>query len=526
MGRIDLNLISERIRSGQEITELDLSHIRRYHDECSPGEADCVPEAVWADLNMDEVFSRINTTYSAVGAQYLYRQMHLYRRGQSFPPTRFSVFRKFQNNTAAANRFAKILLRLRGAGSAYISRVLLGKLPEKPVYFPLIVLLSLLFIAGIAGLVFMGKQYVLVVIAMAAVNVVVSQVISFRISSFIPDFGSLGRMLGVAASLADTGETGFEEIAVLHRKKSFIRHLQKKFGWLLADTSRMDDLSASVVAYVNNLLLVNLIVFFSAAKYVKMHRKELTEIYEAIGSLDATMAVAGYQFRRSCCCPEIVDEDKVEVVSMYHPVLEEPVSNSFSLTDHSCLITGSNMAGKTTFIKTIGVNMILSETLGICHAESAVFPSVTVLSTIRRRDDLGHGKSYYYVEIESILEFIKKADSSSRFLFLIDEIFRGTNTTERLASSTAVLKYLGERSMVLVTTHDIELENMLGEKYKMFHFQEQIEDGHHFFDYRIKPGPCRSRNAIRLLELAGYPAEIIHEANSLSKQLFRERHAM
>ncbi len=172
------------------------------------------------------------------------------------------------------------------------------------------------------------------------------------------------------------------------------------------------------------------------------------------------------------------------------------------------------------------MNMILSETLGICHAESAVIPSATVLSTIRRRDDLGHGKSYYYVEIESILEFIKKADSGSRFLFLIDEIFRGTNTTERLASSTAVLKYLGERSMVLVTTHDIELENMLGEKYKMFHFQEQIEDGRHFFDYKIKPGPCRSRNAIRLLELSGYPAEIIHEANSLSKQLFREGHAM
>ncbi len=521
MKTFDFNMLAGRIRSGQATTELDLSHIRRYHDECGDSAEEFVPEMVWADLNMDDVFTGINTTHSAVGAQYLYRQMHIYRRGQSFPSTRFSVFRKFQSNTTAADKFAKILLRLRGAGSAYISRVLLGKLPDKPVYFPLIVLMSLLFVAGVAGVVLLGKQYILAVIAMAAVNVVFSQVISFRISSYIPDFGSLGRMLGVAASLADTGETGFEEIAVLHRKRSFIRHLQKKFGWLLADTSRMDDLSASVVAYVNNLLLVNLIVFFSSAKYVKMHRKELTEIFEAIGSLDATMAVAGYQFRRSCCCPEIVDTDKIEVVSMYHPVLEQPVSNSFSLTDHSCLVTGSNMAGKTTFIKTIGVNIILSETLGICHAESAVFPSASVLSTIRRRDDLSHGKSYYYVEIESILEFIKKADSSSRFLFLIDEIFRGTNTTERLASSTAVLKYLGERSMVLVTTHDIELEKMLGEKYKMFHFQEQIEDGQHFFDYRIKPGPCRSRNAIRLLELVGYPAGIIDEANSLSEQLSR-----
>jgi DNA mismatch repair ATPase MutS len=142
-----------------------------------------------------------------------------------------------------------------------------------------------------------------------------------------------------------------------------------------------------------------------------------------------------------------------------------------------------------------------------------------VLSTISRRDDIQYGKSYYYVEIETILEFITAADTHVRYLFLIDEILRGTNTVERLAASSSVLKYLGERGLVLVTTHDIELEYMLDEKYRMFHFQEQIKDNRHFFDYKINSGSCRSRNAIKLLELTGYPVEVTSEAHEIALML-------
>jgi DNA mismatch repair ATPase MutS len=374
----------------------------------------------------------------------------------------------------------------------------------------------------LAGLIFVRKEFLVAVLVSGIANTLFQQSVAIRISSYIPGMGILGRMLAVASSLADTGENTFKEIEVLQKYKKFINSLQKKFGWLLLQTHRQDELSASIIAYINHLLLVNVIVFFTAAKYVEKHKRELIEIFEAIGSLDASMAIAEYISTETCCCAELVDENKIEVVSLYHPILEHPISNAFSLSNHSCLITGSNMAGKTTFIKTVGVNLVLTRTLGFCHALSALFPTASVLTTICRGDDLKYDKSYYYVEIETILEFIKAAESNQRYVFLIDEIFRGTNTVERLAASSSVLKYLGNRGMVLVTTHDIELEYMLDERYRMFHFQEQIEENRHFFDYKIKLGACKSRNAIKLLELTGYPVEITTEAYATSFQLSNE----
>jgi len=111
------------------------------------------------------------------------------------------------------------------------------------------------------------------------------------------------------------------------------------------------------------------------------------------------------------------------------------------------------------------------------------------------------------------------SEGQNKYLFLIDEIFRGTNTIERLASSTAVLKYLDTNNKVFVTTHDIELQDLLDNNFKIFHFSEQVENGKFFFNYKIKEGPCSSGNAIKLLDIMKYPESITKEANSIVKEL-------
>ena len=140
------------------------------------------------------------------------------------------------------------------------------------------------------------------------------------------------------------------------------------------------------------------------------------------------------------------------------------------------------MAGKTTFMKTIGVNLLLARTLNICLAGSANLPVVEVKTSIKRQDDLEDNKSYYYKEIESVLEFITLSKISGNYIFLVDEIFRGTNTNERLSSATAVLNYLCKKNITMVTTHDLELQEFVDEKFEMYHFMEQVENGVHFFD--------------------------------------------
>jgi DNA mismatch repair ATPase MutS len=174
------------------------------------------------------------------------------------------------------------------------------------------------------------------------------------------------------------------------------------------------------------------------------------------------------------------------------------------------------MAGKTAFIRTVGVNLILAQTLHFCLAERARLPRAIVRSAIRREDRLTDGSSYFFAEIKQVLEFARTGADAPLHVFLIDEIFRGTNTTERIASSAAVLRHLAQHHVVFATTHDAELQEMLADACTMFHFGDRVDGDGYGFDYRIRPGPVRSRNAIRLLELSGYPATITQEAERLA----------
>jgi len=263
--------------------------------------------------------------------------------------------------------------------------------------------------------------------------------------------------------------------------------------------------------------LFDLLVYLRSLAALRRHQGELVGLLEAVGSLDSSIAVASYvQSLSSVTRPTLAADRRLEVAGLYHPLLPSPVSNSLNLTSRSALIAGPNMAGKTAFIRTVGINVILAQTLNICLAERAVLPRAEVRSAIRREDDLGAGQSYFFAEIQQILEFTRAEQENQNYLFLIDEIFRGTNTVERVAASTAVLHHLGQHHFVLATTHDVELQELLADSFDMYHFSDQVVDGTYSFDYRIHAGPARSRNAIKLLEITGYPASIIREAESLA----------
>jgi DNA mismatch repair ATPase MutS len=173
------------------------------------------------------------------------------------------------------------------------------------------------------------------------------------------------------------------------------------------------------------------------------------------------------------------------------------------------------MAGKTTFIKMVGANIILGRTVGVCFATSAVIPDSPVMAAIRAEHSIHSGKSHFFAAIERILSFVQIAGHARRGVFLIDEPFSGTNTVERIAIARAVLAEIGASCQVLVTTHDVELQRLLGERFVMFHFTED-PDLPEVFDYRLRAGESGSRNAIRLLEKIGFPASVVEEATRVA----------
>jgi DNA mismatch repair ATPase MutS len=129
-------------------------------------------------------------------------------------------------------------------------------------------------------------------------------------------------------------------------------------------------------------------------------------------------------------------------------------------------------------------------------------------------------KSYYFEEVLTIKEMIEKSQMPESNIFLLDEIFKGTNTIERISAGKAVLSYLNNKSnIVFVSTHDIELSDLLQDTYKLYHFSEQVDNKTVDFDFKLKEGKLKNRNAIRILEINDYPGEIITEAIQLSKEL-------
>jgi DNA mismatch repair ATPase MutS len=301
--------------------------------------------------------------------------------------------------------------------------------------------------------------------------------------------------------------------------------LRKQLGWvILADPDSLKEPIRTVVEFLNTFLLFDIIVFLRSLSALRRNQKVLREILDAIGSLDAAISAASYWKSLPIVTrPTIVDAREFSATGIYHPLIPNAVSNSVSLSGRSALVAGPNMAGKTAFIKTVGINLILGRSLNICLASSAILPRATVQSSIKREDAIQEGKSYFFVEIDLILGFVEKSANEDLCLFLIDEPFRGTNTIERVAISSAVLRHLSKRQIVMASTHDVELQALLGDSFDMLNFSDHVTDGAYGFDYKIHAGPAASRNAIRLLELRGYPLSVTSEAELLAARLSNAR---
>jgi hypothetical protein len=205
-----------------------------------------------------------------------------------------------------------------------------------------------------------------------------------------------------------------------------------------------------------------------------------------------------------------------------HPLLppHSRVANHFSLDmkGEVALITGSNMAGKSTFIKTVGVNLCLAYAGAAVLATSWQSRPLRLHSCIRISDSISDGFSYFYAEVKCLSSLLKKlqapplpVDDPYPVLYLIDEIFRGTNNRERLIGSRAYLQAaLQGNGIGLVATHDLELAS-LAEHHPMlknYHFRDRVEDGRLVFDYNIRPGASPTTNALRIMAMEGLPVDI------------------
>ncbi len=179
------------------------------------------------------------------------------------------------------------------------------------------------------------------------------------------------------------------------------------------------------------------------------------------------------------------------------------------------------MSGKSTFLRMLGINIVFAQSFNFVLAENYEASFFNVVSSISPSDDVNAGKSYYMAEAESILRIIKATEKPLPIFCAIDEIFRGTNPVERIASSAEILKYINSKKAIsIVATHDRELADILKDYYDFFYFSEDVNNSEGLsFDYKLKQGVSQTKNAIKLLKYIGYPDEIIENSFERAKHI-------
>lgn len=241
--------------------------------------------------------------------------------------------------------------------------------------------------------------------------------------------------------------------------------------------------------------------------------RELAEL-EALGSL-----VLFDRFQTNSY-PDIQETKRAPTFAfsgLFHPLIDRTrvVANDFSFPPNKKLglITGSNMSGKSTFLRTIGLNQILANMGAPVFADSFTTTPLEVETCIEVSDSLRDGFSYFYAEVRRLKELLNRVRApGSHVLYLIDEIFRGTNNRERQIGSRSIIRALANeaRSIGFISTHDLELTNLeeTQDQLMNLHFREEFtESGEMVFSYKLKPGPCPTTNALKIMAREGLPVE-------------------
>jgi DNA mismatch repair ATPase MutS len=271
----------------------------------------------------------------------------------------------------------------------------------------------------------------------------------------------------------------------------------------------------SLIEYFRIVTLSNIRHYNKIIGILEKNTAEFRALYTSLGEIDMAVSVLSYRkslpfFTRPDFIPA-ASKNRLIVRDIYHPLLKHPVCNTASITRNS-LVSGSNASGKSTFIKALAVNAITAQTIHTCCAKAFQTRFALVLSSMAIRDDITSGDSYFIAEIKSLKRIIDRIGRTN-CICIIDEILRGTNTIERIAASTAVLKRLSELDcLCIVATHDVELTALLASSYENYHFSERVTDAGVVFDYTIKPGSTQTKNAITLLDYLGYDPQIIAAA--------------
>lgn len=493
-----------------------------------------IDDVTAGDLDLDGVYERLDYTQSAAGEEYLYWLLRTPAQNSGQEALREDQIRAMQERSDDRLLYQLALRRSVRCGkfSIYDHLSLLDGVKSRSVIsclYPFVLL------AVSAAVMFSQVQTGIVLLFLAiSINIgtyyrernqVAPYLLSLRyVLSLLDSTDAIRR---VHTGDARTGNNHPSDADCFAQERRELGEIAGK----LADFRRGSFLMAGssgqtsgnpldiLMDYIRILLHLDLIKFYSMIGQMARYREEIDRMITITGRIDTTISIACFRASlKTWCVPDFEEKsgkNKFEAVDLTHPLLRNPVPNSIQ-TDGYVLLTGSNASGKSTFLKAAALAAVMAQTLHTVCASAYRGEYYRIYSSMALRDNLSGGESYFIVEIRSLKRILDAgASEGATVLCFIDEVLRGTNTVERIAASSEILKSFQRRGILcFAATHDVELTRLLSGTYTNYHFEEQIENGDILFNYRLLAGPAGSRNAIRLLEAIGYDESIVRAAQN------------
>lgn len=496
-------------------------------------------DRTWADLTMDDLFGLVDRTDSLIGRQHLYSQL------RTVPaPAALDAFDALAtcigDDVPARLTTRRALLALGdSADAAELMDFTAPDVVQTRAWYAVFPLIGVLMVIGLVATAWWPPAIFLVA-AGTLVNLGLRATVATDLRLAGRAFRQIAPLLTAAEAIAAIDGPAWSILTgALGTDTATLAPLRRVSGWVGRDASASasGELGALIIEYFNMALCLDGNALYFGGRYVREHRLMLRRVVGAVGAVDAASSVASYragagQWTRPAFRPEGTSS---ELVDVRHPLVPDAVPSSITLgPPHGIVVTGSNMSGKSTFLRTIGVSAVMAQAIATCTASRYEAPRLIVRTCIGQADDPATGKSYYLVEVDSVLSLVSAAASGLPHLFLFDELFRGTNAVERIAAGEAVLWALldpppAERApahIVIAATHDQELVELLAARYRPFHFADRLDEGSLTFDYQLRPGSATTRNAIALLGLRGAPDALVSRALAHAAELDARREAI
>lgn len=507
--------------------DFDFSLIEKYfRNKDNTDSFQVLSDKTCRDIDFNEVFMFLDRSNSKIGQQFLYNKLRLIPKNSDSIKNDELIVRKLMLDPELRLNAQNLLNKLNKDEAYYIGTLFQEEHLKPPRWFAVVPILAFVNLFSILSLAF-NEKAIFVLLSVFVVNLGIH---FWNKKNLYQYFGSIPQLLVLNKVAKDLYKNPiFKEVnPTLPHAIKVIDRVRNRMSFFKLDStfsSSFELVFWTFLELLKAVFLLEPLLLFGVLKELNTKREEIDTVFSFVGQIDALISVASLRKGTQSYCLPVVCENNEKVVAeeAYHPLIANCVKNSLTLKEKSILLTGSNMSGKTSFIRTIGINVITGLTLNTCFAKAFKMPRTRLYSAIRISDDLLNDKSYYFEEVLTIKEMITKNDVEIPNLFLLDEIFKGTNTVERIAAGKAVLSELSKRNnSVFVSTHDIELAELLKEEYELYHFSEVVKNDSVDFDYSLKEGKLTNRNAIRILQINDYPESLIREAMKISNELDKE----